>query len=202
MVYGVHRHHPPAWELKSQYSSLIKSSWSHWSICRSSRDDKQLCETGIRSRKTRDGKMSQKESCEFRDNYGDMVPCKEFQTESVAHFWTEWSQWSICSASCKHGLRQRKRDCKHCLIDDFCEILEPDEQLRDCKKGDDLEFETCNVNSCIPKSNLGWDGKEFFSKGFQVAPFEDFKRPNFGAEANIGGCVNYGQDSFKQILLG
>ena len=146
--------------------------------------------------------MSQKESCEFRDNYGDMVPCKEFQTESVAHFWTEWSQWSICSASCKHGLRQRKRDCKHCLTDDFCEILEPNEQLRDCKKGDDLQFETCNVNSCIPKSNLGWDGKEYFPRGFQVAPFEDFKRPNFGAEANIGGCVNYEEDSFKQILLG
>ena len=119
----------------------------------------------------------------------------------MSHFWGEWSQWSVCSASCKHGRRQRKRDCQHCQAN-FCQQLEPSDSLRQCAKDDDLEFQVCNVNSCLSKTNLGWDGKDFFPVGFQVAPFEKFPRAHFGADANIGGCVNYEEDSYDQILLG
>jgi len=101
--------------------------WSPWSPC------SQSCGKGERfaeRRCYRDGLIS--EDC--AGSYTKMESC---EIKSCS-YWTEWSQWTVCSVSCGGGLRLMKRECKGSESDANCE-------------GPNEVSQTCNIQPC-PKT--------------------------------------------------
>ena len=75
--------------------------------------------------------------CEFPDEWkivNQTEPCNEQRCP----FWSKWTEWSDCSATCgKNGTQTRNRECKLGIIGDLS-----------CPIGGDLETQKCNEKLC------------------------------------------------------
>lgn len=60
----------------------------------------------------------------------------------VQGYWTSWSDWGACNASCGGGIRIKQRTCFHQDVGDDALLV--------CI-GDDTENDTCNTNACPSK---------------------------------------------------
>ena len=56
--------------------------------------------------------------------------------------WSDWTQWTECSASCDGGTRERTRECNN---------PPPAYDGQDCD-GDNIETEDCNEEECPSES--------------------------------------------------
>ena len=52
--------------------------------------------------------------------------------------WSDFGNWSVCSATCGGGIRQRRRTCTN----------PPPSNGGECCTGDNLEVELCNTEPC------------------------------------------------------
>ena len=102
------------------------SAWANQSECTAT------CGGGKvqRSRKCINGIAKQSPEC-----LGDVNDLADCNTEACA-FWTDWSEWSECTAQCDSGTKTRFRECTHGSAgDDGC-------------KGDAVEVVQCQDAKC------------------------------------------------------
>jgi hypothetical protein len=63
---------------------------------------------------------------------------------TVQGYWTSWSDWGACNASCGGGIRVKQRTCFNQDVGDDALLV--------CI-GDGTENDTCNTNEC-PSKNI------------------------------------------------
>lgn len=79
------------------------------------------------------------------------VPCLKLCSCLVNGHWTNWSQWSSCSASCNGGARSRRRSCTN---------PPPSNGGAHCR-GISSQTQLCNRNHC-QISGMVWPGRFCF----------------------------------------
>ncbi|KAH3854729.1 hypothetical protein DPMN_097278 [Dreissena polymorpha] len=106
------------------------TEWTEWSVC------SLTCDSGTRdrSRSCIEPKYGGKD-CEV----GDYIQSELCNTQAcpIDSYWTEWTEWNVCTLTCDSGTRDRSRSC-----------IEPKYGGRECEVGNNTQSEPCNIQTC------------------------------------------------------
>ena len=113
------------------------SDWSHWTSCSTS------CGTGLKQRQRNCTSMKQESSSKICEGVSFAQQLCETRLCPINGNWSEWTNWSSCSASCGLGKMHRVR---------FCSNPSPLYGGLDCS-GQRVEETACSLVSCFePRS--------------------------------------------------
>jgi len=115
-----------------QTNDCVFSTWQQWSACDAP------CGKGTKSRSRKISVQAINGGLGCEGPMQEIEPCQMQTCEVVDCKWSDWYDWSVCSATCNGGTKRRERNV----------AVAPQHGGSLCKPNDRSEIAPCNTESC------------------------------------------------------